>query len=175
MKILRITEISQADNLNATTRLWIQPGGLVYKQYVTWNYTTLRNILSLLVVGRNKKLHAIPQVVTAKKIIFRGPIPAGYLMEYCPGQTLWAFLTGDTVSQSAQRDRFQELAEVISKLPRGIFIGDLHAFNVIVPENSPIRIIDIDGFSFTGNEISCPMAFVPGARQLYPSSRHSSR
>lgn len=175
MKLLCEQDISQADNTNATTRLWIQPNGLVYKQYVVWNRTTLRNILSLLVVGRSKKLRAVSEVVTADRIIFCGPIPRGYLMEFCPGRTLWTFLLDEKVTQAAKWDRFRDLAAVIAKLPKGIFIGDLHAFNVIVPEKGPIRIIDVDGFSFPGNEISCPMAFIPGAEQLFPVRKYWHR
>lgn len=52
---------------------------------------------------------------------------------------------------------FQRLASLINKLPRNVYIGDLHARNVLVNENE-IRIIDIDGFSLKhGYKISCPL------------------
>lgn len=175
MKYLREREISQAENDNATTRLWIQPNGLLYKQYVIWNLTTFRNILSLLVVGRSKRLRRIHQIVTAEKIHFFGPIPLGYLMEYCSGQTLWVFLSDCTVPQTVKRDCFQNLAEVIGRLPKHIFIGDLHGGNVIVSRDGSVRIIDVDGFSFPGNEISCPMAYVPGAEESFQQGKYWHR
>ena len=175
MKYLREREISQAENDNATTRLWIQPNGLLYKQYVIWNLTTFRNILSLLVVGRSKRLRRIHQIVTAEKINSFGPIPVGYLMEYCSGQTLWAFLADSTVAQPMKRDCFRNLAEVIGRLPKYIFIGDLHGGNVIVSRDGSVRIIDVDGFSFPGNEISCPMAYVPGAEESFQQGKYWHR
>lgn len=175
MKLLRINEISQADNLNATTRLWIQPNGLLYKQYVIGNLTTFRNILSLLVVGCNSALQSIPQIVTPKRIVYFGPIPVGYLMDYCQGQTLWDFLDDPKLSPTSKLSCFQNLADAISRIPRNIFIGDLHGGNVIVSEDSSIWIIDVDGFSFSGNEISCPLAYVPGAEEAFPMRKYWHR
>ena len=172
MEFLWDKEISQENNSNATTRLWIQPNGNLYKQYVIWNPTTFRNILTLLTVGRSKRLRCISEIVTAEKIIFSGPIPVGYLMEYCQGQTLWAFLADNNFPHSVKRDCFRNLAAVINRMPKHIFIGDLHGANVIVSEDGAVRIIDVDGFSFPGNEISCPMACVPGAEESFPLKKY---
>ena len=165
-------EIFQTGNDNSTTRLWLQPNGLVYKQYVLWNSTTFHNILSLLFVGRNPNLRRIPQIVTPTRIVYCGPMPVGYLMEYCPGPSLWEYLYAPMVSESAKRECFQNLADVINRMPCYIFVGDLHGGNVIVSEDNYIRIIDVDGFSFPGNEISCPMAHVPGVEEAYPMRKY---
>lgn len=170
-----INEISQADNLNATTRIWIQSNGLLYKQYVIWNLTTFRNILSLLVAGCNSSLRSNPQIVTPERIVFFGLIPKGYVMDYCRGQTMRDFLDNPKFSPTAKLSCFQNLADAINHIPRNIFIGDLHGGNVIVSEDSSIRIIDVDGFSFSGNEISCPMSYVPDADESFPARKYWHR
>ena len=52
---------------------------------------------------------------------------------------------------------FKKLSMVINNLPRYVYIGDLHAKNVLVSDDR-IRLIDIDGFSLKyGHKISCPL------------------
>ena len=168
-------EISQAYNENATARLWIQPNGLVYKQYVIWNKTTLRNVLSLLLVGCCRRLRSVPQIVMPDRIVFHGLVPVGFLMKYCRGQTLWPFLEDNSVARLAKRDCFRNLAVVIECLPKHIFIGDLHGCNVMVSEDGSVQIIDVDGFSFIGNEISCPMALVSEAEMRFTAGKYWHR
>lgn len=148
-------EISQENNLNATARLWIQENGTVYKQYVIYNELTKKNIDNLLKIASNRALRGLPELSLPLEIYSTDDRVEGYLMEYHDMKSLMHYLTdkNHTVVLMA----FQHLASLINKLPRDVYVGDLHARNVLVNENE-IRIIDIDGFSLKhGHKISCPL------------------
>lgn len=148
-------EISQENNLNATARLWIQENGTVYKQYVICNELTKKNINNLLKIASIRALRRLPELALPLEIYSANDRVEGYLMKYYDMKSLMHYLTdkNHTVVLMA----FQHLASLINKLPRDVYIGDLHARNVLVNENE-IRIIDIDGFSLKhGYKISCPL------------------
>lgn len=148
-------EISQENNLNATTRLWIQENKTVYKQYVIYNELTKKNIDNLLKIASNRALCGLPELSLPLEIYSNGDRVEGYLMEYHDMKSLMHYLTGK--NHSVVLMAFQRLASLINKLPLDVYIGDLHAENVLVNENE-IRIIDIDGFSLKhGHKISCPL------------------
>lgn len=149
-------EISQADNSNATATLWIQNDFTVYKKYVIRNEVSEKNIYNLLRIVRKKSLRRIPELSLPLAIYSDNGKVDGYLMEYYNMQSL----------NSATKERqhafvlhaFHLLADLINRLPRDVFVGDLHAGNVLVGDNV-IRLIDIDGFSLKhGHKISCPLA-----------------
>lgn len=151
-------EISQQDNWNANARLWIQSDNTVFKQYIKWNRTTRKNINTLLEVSQNKTLYAFPEIVMPINIYRTKKGICGYTMPYCEGISMEEFLVSPLVDIKAQLFSLISLANVIRKLPERVYIGDLHGANVLVEKNGKIHIIDIDGFSIQGCEISCPFS-----------------
>lgn len=148
-------EIFQEKNLNATARLWIQENGTVYKQYVIYNELTKKNIDNLLEIASNRALRGLPELSIPLEIYSTDDRVEGYLMEYHDMKSLAYYLSNK--NHTVVLMAFRQLASLINKLPRDVYIGDLHAGNVLVNKNE-IRIIDIDGFSLKhGHKISCPL------------------
>lgn len=148
-------EISQEENLNANSRLWIQRDGTLFKEYVTYDNVTSENIDNLFLISSSEKLRKIPEISMPLAIYEEQGRIAGYLMEYHDMKSFAYYL--NTREHSVVLRAFQQIAMVINKLPRGVYIGDLHAGNVLVNEND-IRIIDVDGFSLKqGHEMTCPL------------------
>lgn len=149
-------EISQENNQNATAKLWIQPNGTVFKQYVIYNEVTEKNINNLLSLVKIKVLYRIPEISMPITAYQQDGKVAGYLMKYHKGVTLGELMRKSGSAEECFR-AFFKIASVINKLPKGVYIGDLHAGNVIV-EHDDIHIIDVDGFSLErGAQISCPL------------------
>lgn len=148
-------EISQEGNLNATTRLWIQNNGTLFKQYVVYNELTMKNIDNLLRLASYRALQKIPELSLPLEIYITAGRVDGYLMKYHNLKTLATYF--DKREPLVVLSAFHHLAALINKLPKDVFIGDLHASNVLVNE-SEIRLIDIDGFSLKyGHKLSCPL------------------
>lgn len=152
-------EITQKCNWNSTSRLWLQrDSGTIYKEYVISNFTSLRNKINLILLSRRKELYSIPEIVMPQQIIRKNINICGYIMPYIEGWSLGDYLRDGAVSANLKLDALCKLADVIQKLPVGVFIGDLHADNVVVTKGGEIKIIDIDGFSLrSGFKISCPI------------------
>lgn len=148
-------EISQDQNLNATSRLWIQNNRTLFKQYVIYNELTSKNIENLLKIASYKKLKKIIELSIPLKIYATHGRVEGYLMKYHEMENLAYYM--DKRNHSVVLMAFQHLATLINRLPRDVYIGDLHAGNVLANEKE-IRVIDVDGFSLKyGNKISCPL------------------
>lgn len=151
-------EISQADNPNATTKLWIQPDGTIFKQYVVFNFTTKKNIHNLSRLVKLKHLHHIEALVLPSRIVQRNNQILGYVMPFCSGITLGNAIEKGLVSDNALLTAFVELARVILSLPKNVAIGDLHAKNILVETNGHIHLIDIDGFTLLPKyRQTCPL------------------
>lgn len=149
------TEISQEDNLNATSKLWIQNNGTVFKQYIIYNELTEKNIDNLLQIASYKKLKRISELSMPLAIYENNGKVEGYLMKYHSMNPLSYYF--DKREHSVVFMVFQHLAALINKLPKDVFIGDLHAGNILASKEN-IRVIDIDGFSLKhGHKISCPL------------------
>ncbi len=151
-------EISQTNNFNATTKLWIQENNLVFKEYVLYNKTTIKNIMTLLVLSLKLRHKDFPEINLPISIIIKYFYVKGYLMPFCVGTSISEFLKSNTNTDETKLFALIELVKVIEKLPSHIFIGDLHGRNVIVEPKGNIHIIDIDGFSVYFNKISCPIS-----------------
>lgn len=152
-------EISQADNSNANSRLWIQSDGTVLKQYVLSNDITEKNIQILKRVVKMKQLRAIKQLALPCGIVTSNRNIIGYTMPYCHGVTLEEAITTGACPPQVILTAFESLARVINQLPKQFRIGDLHGKNVLVEEFGEIHIIDIDGCSLLPKYVmSCPMA-----------------
>lgn len=150
-------EISQKYNLNATSKLWIQPDKTVYKKYFIYNTVTEKNIHNLLLLSEMKRLYKIPELIMPKAICYDDEKVCGYLMQYCEGNTLYNIMQNSSESETVIY-YLKKLSETIVRLPKNVFIGDLHLGNVIVNEEN-LYLIDIDGFSLkNGEKISCPLA-----------------
>lgn len=153
-------EISQAENLNATARLWIQPDQTVFKEYVIRNELTYQNIVNLLLISKIKNLYKFPEIVMPLTIVRDSDQVLGYTMPYVSGITLNDFLDNKNISNYRKLNVLISLADVINRMPKGVYIGDLHAKNIIVDEKDKIHLIDIDGFSLRkGYQISCPAEY----------------
>lgn len=159
-------EISQKENLNANTHLWIQSNGTVYKQYAIYNEVTDKNISNLTKIMKIKSLKHIPELSLPLAVYSNsdGKVD-GYLMEYHNMHPLSHYI--DERNHMVVLKAFQQLSDVIDKLPKTVYIGDLHAGNVLVGQES-IRLIDIDGFSLKyGHKISCPLDAFSGHSIFY--------
>lgn len=151
-------EISQENNPNATARLFIQDNGLLYKEYFNFNELTQKNIENLLVIAQTPQLQTIRALTLPVKIVRKSGRVIGYTMPYHKGRTLWDFVNDDAVPFGRKLNCFRQLAEVITRLPEGVFVGDLHMKNVLVDSRDQIHLIDIDGFSLAqGHLLTCPM------------------
>ena len=153
-------EISQEDNLNANARLWVCPNGTVLKRYMKFDSLTEKNIHNLLALSEIRRMHEIPQLAMPLEILRENNAVVGYTMPFCPGIPLEQAITDPGFSSEEIIDAFIALATVIKHLPQRVFIGDLHARNILVEPGGEIHIIDLDGFSvFPKYELTCPMAF----------------
>lgn len=148
-------EISQEGNQNATTRLWVQDDGTVYKQYVIYNDITKKNIDNLLRIANSKPLRNLQELSFPIAIYSNQGRIDGYVMEYHNMQHLGHYL--NERNHNIVLRAFRQLADLTNRLPKNVYIGDLHSGNVLVGDDT-IRLIDIDGFSLKyGHKISCPL------------------
>lgn len=153
-----MNEISQQDNWNANARLWIQEDNTVFKQYIKYNRITCKNIKNLLKLSKNITLYSINEIAMPIQIYRNGIRICGYTMPYCKGKPLEDVLMSSEIDAKKQLICLMNLGKVICNLPANVYIGDLHGHNVLVEENADIHIIDIDGFSIQGSEITCPIS-----------------
>lgn len=109
-------------------------------------------------MSQNKTLYSFPEIVMPINIYRNKKGICGYTMPYCEGISMEEFLVSPLVDIKAQLFSLISLANVIRKLPEKVYIGDLHGANVLVEKNGKIHIIDIDGFSIQGCEITCPFS-----------------
>ena len=148
-------EISQEGNQNSTTRLWVQDDGTVYKQYVIYNDITKKNIDNLLRIANSKPLRNLQELSFPIAIYSNQGRIDGYVMEYHNMQHLGYYL--NERNHPIILRAFRQLADLTNRLPKSVYIGDLHSGNVLVGDDT-IRLIDIDGFSLKyGHKISCPL------------------
>lgn len=152
-------EIPQTNNVNANSRLWIQPDTTVLKQYVKFDAVTEKNIRIISHIEKLKRLRAIEQLALPLQVVYDGQLVVGYTMPYCSGITLEEAIVSDAYSPLCILSAFESLANVINSLPRNLRIGDLHGKNVIVERTGDIHIIDIDGFSLCPQyTMTCPIS-----------------
>ena len=149
------TEILRERRPNSTSRLWVQNDGTIFKQYVFFNELTKQNTDNLLRIVSSKKMHKIPELSMPLAVYERDGKIEGYLMEYHNMEPLTYYLKQR--EHSVVLMAFQRIAALINKLPKGIYIGDLHAGNILV-NREEIRVIDVDGFSLErGHKLFCPL------------------
>ena len=156
----KICEISQQGNVNAISRIWIEPHETVYKEYVLRNNMYRKNVRNLLKITSRSAMYLIPEIAMPISIYKKGLHIQGYTMKHYSGISIRDFLTDEYVDSTTQLRCLIKLGSVICQLPEDIFIGDLHGENVLVEENGNIHIIDIDGFSTKKCEITCPLSAV---------------
>lgn len=154
----RSCEISQQGNVNAITRIWIEPHETVYKEYVLRNNIYRKNVHNLLKISSRSAMYSIPEIAMPISIYKKGLHIQGYTMKHYSGISIRDFLTDECVDSTMQLRCLIKLGSVICQLPEDIFIGDLHGENVLVEEDGNIHIIDIDGFSTSRCEITCPLS-----------------
>lgn len=166
------SEIIQTHNENRTSSLFIQPDGTVYKRYFVYNDITNKNIDNLLKLSKNKRLQRIPEITMPTSIITTDGRVRGYFMPYHKGVSLNDVLFSDAYSDEFRLQILIKLASVILRLPKDVFIGDLHGENVLVLPDGEIRLIDIDGFSTPECQISCPFFQEPVRTDLFSTKKY---
>ena len=150
-------EISQENNPNAYTRLFITDRQRVTKLFVDQPELTRQNLCNLRLLQNHAALKAIPALVMPLSLFCLEGRPIGYTMPYIPGRTLTDYLADPSLGRTGQLDVLAQLAEVICALPEDVFIGDLHGENVLVDPIGRIHLIDIDGFSLRdGFQLTVP-------------------
>lgn len=183
MKIMRLfyfsevnfdftNEIIQTQNENRTSSLFIQPDGTVYKHYFIYNELTNKNIDVLLRLCKDKRLQIIPEITIPTSIVMINGMVQGYCMPYHQGVSLNDVLFSDAYSDEFRLQILIKLASVILRLPKDVFIGDLHGENVLVLPDGEIRLIDIDGFSTPECQISCPFFQEPVRTDLFSMKKY---
>ena len=162
--ISRDNELIDEDNTNSNSRLWVQSDCTIYKEYNTDDILTEKNIVNIedfshgwkkIILSKIKELTLPQEIVVDKesRII-------GYTMKYYSDACVLSdYLANDSIRNSMKLDVFVQLAEVIKRMPYGVFIGDLHEKNVLVDGKGKIHLIDIDGFSQIHNQMTCPMEY----------------
>lgn len=166
------SEIIQTHNENRTSSLYIQPNGTVYKRYFVNNEITNKNIANLLKLSENKKLQGMPEITMPTSIILNDGRVQGYCMRYHQGVSLNDVLCSDAYSDEFRLQSLIKLASVILRLPKDVFIGDLHGENVLILHDGEIRLIDIDGFSTPKCQISCPFFQEPVRIDLFSLKKY---
>lgn len=146
-------EISQKDNINANAKLFILENDVIFKMYIPQSEEYMRNVNNLLLIKKCFALKQIEEIVLPIELVKLNDKIIGYLMPYVRGQTLESFLYESSTIQKYKVEVFSKLADIISNLPRGVYIGDLHMRNIIVSLNYDIHLIDIDGFSMENGEL----------------------
>ncbi|SCJ30468.1 Uncharacterized protein with protein kinase and helix-hairpin-helix DNA-binding domains [uncultured Eubacterium sp.] len=151
-------ELINKENFNTNCKLWIQDKYL-FKQYISFGKVTQQNINNIMHFIKRQDLKVVPELVLPKKLVFDEKKQVmGYIMDYYKKtETLEDIFMDRNISSKNKKDVFVQLAMVLNKLPKDIFIGDLHGRNVIVDTNFKIHVIDIDGFSTSSNQMSCPL------------------
>lgn len=150
-------EISQEQNLNAYTRLFIVNEKTVIKIYTSSPELAKQNVDNLLLMRRRDDLASIKELVMPTSLIrVHGKI-VGYSMPYIFGCSLYQLLEAEKVSDKVKLSAFNQLADVIRTMPEDVSIGDLHGENVMVDADNRIHLIDIDGFSLRdGHSLTMP-------------------
>jgi len=154
-------EISQTDNLNAYTRLFLlskqnQVAKVCYKDYDLW----IKNLHNLLLICNQITTRELPELVLPTSLIeYEGKI-VGYLMPYIEGETLDKILLEHTIPTKKVLELFDKVAAIICRLPNNIHIGDLHSKNIVVSNDGNVFLIDVDGFSVdNGCTLTCPLNY----------------
>ncbi len=143
-------EISQANNYNAYTRLFIVGNETVVKLYVSSPELAEKNIHNLLLMRERSDLDKLKELALPTALISVENKIVGYMMPYIKGITLEDFLHNPNIPDSSKVSVFEQLAHLICNLPNDVFIGDLHARNILIDFEYKIHLIDIDGFSLSG-------------------------
>jgi hypothetical protein len=140
-------EIPQDDNQNANAKLWIQPSGEIYKQYVLYNATTETNTYNLNQIAELEQLYHIPELILPSRIVRENGKILGYMMPFCKGITMNEALESAALDHETLLKAFINLAKAICALPKTVAVGDLHGKNVLVEADGQVHLIDIDGFT----------------------------
>lgn len=109
-------------------------------------------------LSKNTTLYSINEIGMPILIYRDGKRICGYTMPYCKGELLEKVLMSSVIDTKKQLICLMNLGKVICNLPANVYIGNLHGNNVLVEENADIHIIDIDGFSISESEITCPIS-----------------
>ena len=157
-------KLSQEGNDNANADLFLL-GDTVLKLFFQSAPRTRDNICNLLAMRRTPALFHIDGLALPKELIRCEGRIVGYRMPYISGVTLYRYLTDRTSPFQQKLGVFKQLADVINRLPQGVYIGDLHAGNVMVDAARKAYVIDTDGFSFRDGAmipIALPLPEIPG-------------
>lgn len=150
-------EISQENNFNAYTRLFITDEKTVIKLYVSSPERAQRNIENLMLLRNRNDLENLCELVMPTSLISIQNKIVGFSMPYIQGCSLNTFLSDRHISDKLKFSVFEQLAHLICKMPEDVFMGDLHGGNVLVDSDCKIHLIDIDGFSLKdGYQMTVP-------------------
>lgn len=114
----------------------------------------------------------MPEITMPTAIIMNNGRVQGYCMPYHQSVDLNDVLFTETYSDEFRLQILIKLASVILRLPKDVFIGDLHGENVLVLPDGEIRLIDIDGFSTPECQISCPFFQEPVRTDLFSLKKY---
>ena len=164
--LINATEISQDNNANANSQLYILENGLVFKLFIPES-DYLQNVRNLFCLKEYGELKSVKEVVLPVELIRMEEDIIGYFMPYVKGRTLTTFLHDSTILPEKKLNVFVKLASAINKLPEGVYVGDLHAKNVLVDADYEVYLIDIDGFSTENGETFSVPQPLPNVRKKY--------
>lgn len=182
-------EISQQNNPNANARLFVirdrQSVAKIFdgvreadlpSKGISFVPGAERNIENLIKISEILPIDQFPQIALPTTLISFGGQVVGYEMPYISGMDLGVALGSLQYSHRQKINWFNQLAEIILSLPNGVFIGDLHAQNVIVQDNGSVTLIDVDGFSLaSGHLLTSPAMFMQDLPSKYYSSNGTIR
>ena len=106
--------------------------GTVLKRYVIFDSMTQKNIHNLLALSKIRKMYHISELAMPLEIFREDNKVVGYTMPFCPGVLLDEAIEDSSFSPYEIMNAFVDLATVTERLPRRVFIGDLHGQNVLV-------------------------------------------
>ena len=139
-------EISQQENKNAYTRLFLIGETSVAKICCQSLDKMAKNLTNLRLICQTIEYADFPELVLPTALIEHKGITVGYVMPYIRGVCLDEAIINPHIADKIKIDWFNQLANLILKLPPFIHLGDLHGRNIIIDTNNRIRLIDVDGF-----------------------------
>ena len=173
--VLGNKEISQEENINSYTRIFVNEYGVVSKIYVGNPEFSRKNIEIIKYLLDNRSLLSDRFIAKPISIIVYKEKTIGYTMPYVSGVTLQEYLSSSFVSRESRATALCSLGKALNSLPSNVHIGDLHAQNVIVQPCEEIRVIDVDGFYVEGlHRMTCPLDYLlEDEKEQLPAKYHT--
>lgn len=170
-------EISQEYNANSDARLFILPDNTrVIKLFTNLGYSTAKNMDNLMAISRIMRREDYPSIILPSALISLQGHIVGYEMDCVSGVDFGDALQSARHTHQQKIEWFNQLAGIIISLPEGVFVGDLHAQNVMVRNDNNIVLVDIDGFSLENqHSLTGPAQYIEGLPSKYYDAFDTSK